>query len=155
MPVVAAQYSRSATATRSGSPYTGPCRSLFPFVHHGASPVAFLLRDVSHKASSDNNLTASTREVARLIVATCRLRHRSEPGHVRPLRPDLGLLGQGRRVGLLGRSGPCGCCPFLHLSRPSLGPSRRDCSCRTGSERSGPRPVGTAVLRPNYISPNL
>jgi hypothetical protein len=28
-----------------------------------------LLRDVTHKASSGNNLTASTREVARLIVA--------------------------------------------------------------------------------------
>jgi len=27
-----------------------------------------LLRDVSHKASSGNNLTASTREVVRLIV---------------------------------------------------------------------------------------
>ncbi len=118
MPVVAAQYYRSATATRSGSPYTGPCRSLFPFVRHGASPVAFLLRDVSHKASSGNNLTASTREVARLIVATCRRRHRSVPGHVRPLRPVLGLPGQGRRLGLLGRSVPCGCGPFLHLSRP-------------------------------------
>ena len=57
------------TATRSGSPYTGPCRSLFRFVRHGASPVAFLLRDVSHKASSGNNLTASTRKVARLIAA--------------------------------------------------------------------------------------
>jgi hypothetical protein len=69
MPVKTAQYYRSATATRSGSPYTGPCRSLFPFVRHGASPVAFLRRDVSHKAISGNNLTASTREVVRLIVA--------------------------------------------------------------------------------------
>src|SRR5262245_42161666 len=68
MRVVAAQYYRSATATRSGSPYTGPCRSLIPFVRHGVL-VAFLLRDVSHKASSGNNLTAGTREVARLIVA--------------------------------------------------------------------------------------
>jgi Staphylococcal nuclease homologue len=54
--------------------------------------------------------------------ATCRLRHRPEPGHVRPLRPDLGLLGQGRRLGLLGRSGPRGCYPFVHLSQPSCGP---------------------------------
>ena len=87
--------------------------------------------------------------------ATSRLRHRSEPGHVRPLRPDLGLLGQGRRLGLLGRSGACGCCPFLRLSRPSLGPSRRDCSCRTGSDGRWPGPVGTAVLRPNDLSTNL
>jgi hypothetical protein len=54
--------------------------------------------------------------------ATYRLRHRSEPGHLRPLRPDLGLLGQGRRLGLLGRGSPCGCGPFVHLSPPSLGP---------------------------------
>ena len=37
-----------------------------------------------------------------------------------PLRPDLGLPGQGRRLGLLGRSGPCPCSPFLRLSRASL-----------------------------------
>ena len=50
---------------------------------------------------------------------------------------------------------PCGCCPFLRLSRPSLGPSRRDCSCRTGSDGRWPGPVGTAVLRPNDLSTNL
>ena len=72
-----------------------------------------------------------------------------------PLRPDLGLPGQGRRLGLLGRSGPRRCGPFLRLSRPSLGPSRRDCSCRTGSEGRWPGPVGTTVLRPNDLSPNL
>jgi hydroxyacylglutathione hydrolase len=33
-----------AQLPRSGSPYTGPCWSLFPFVRHGASPVAFLRR---------------------------------------------------------------------------------------------------------------
>jgi hypothetical protein len=70
-------------------------------------------------------------------------------------RTNLGLLRQGRRMGLLGRSGPRGCGPFLRLSRPSLGPSRRDCSCRTGSEGRWPGPVGTAVLRPNDVSPNL
>src|SRR6478735_510876 len=79
--------------------------------------------------------------------ATCRLRHRSEPGHVRPLRPNLGLRGQGRRLGLLGRSGPCGCGPFLRLSRPSLGPNRRDRRCRAGGEGRRSRTVGTAVLR--------
>ena len=63
--------------------------------------------------------------------------------------------GPGRRLGLLGRSGPCGCRPFLRLSRPSVGPSRRDCRCRTGSEGRWPGPVGTAVLQPNDVSPNL
>jgi class 3 adenylate cyclase len=57
-----------------------------------------------------------------------------------------------RRMGLLGRSGPRRCCPFLRLSPPSLGPSRRDCRCRAGSEGRWPRPVGTAVLRPNDVS---
>src|ERR1700756_1203483 len=50
---------RSVTATRPGSPYRGPFRSLFPSVRHGAF-VAFLLRHMSHEASSGNDLTAST-----------------------------------------------------------------------------------------------
>jgi hypothetical protein len=29
------------------------------------------------------------------------------------------LLGQGRRLGLLGRSGPCGCCPYVYHGHPS------------------------------------
>jgi len=39
------------------------------FTTWAASSVAFLLRDVSHKATSGNNLTASTRDVAQLNVA--------------------------------------------------------------------------------------
>ena len=34
--------------------------------------------------------------------------------------PDRGLLGQGRRLGLLGRSSPCGCCPsYVYHGHPS------------------------------------
>ena len=32
------------------------------------------------------------RALSCVSYATCRLRHRSEPGHVRPLRPDLSAL---------------------------------------------------------------
>src|SRR4029077_4052012 len=92
MPVVAAQYCRSATATRSESPYTGPCPSLIPFVRHGVL-VAFLLRDVSLKASSGNNLTASTREVVRLIVVLSSLNcEQSEPSELVGACPKAQLL---------------------------------------------------------------
>ena len=66
----------------------------------------------------------------------------------------LGLLGQGRRLGLLGRSGArAGAAhSYVYHGHPS---ARRDCSCRTGSDGRWPGPVGTAVLRPNDVSPNL
>ena len=65
---------------------------------------------------------------------------------------DLGLPGQGRRMGLLGRSGPRGCGPFLHLSRPSLGPGQRDRRCRAGGKGRGPRTVQATMFRRNDLS---
>jgi micrococcal nuclease len=50
------------------------------------------------------------------------------------------------------RSGPCGCCPFLRLSRPSLGPSLRDRRCRTGGKGRWSRTVGAAMLRRNDLN---
>jgi hypothetical protein len=78
-------------------------------------------------------------------------------GHRHPLTPSAaGIRRQAssRSRPCLGNVTPCGCCPLLRPSRPSRGPSPRDCSCRRGEGR-WPGPVGTAVLRPNAFSPNL
>ena len=105
-----------------------------------------------------------------LLEATCRLRRRSESGHVRPLRPNLGLPGQGPTDGTTRSKRPARVRPIptsitaiprLEPARSPL-PSRRQrppvgaCGDRRASakrprttmiRRGSPRPQSPPAMR--------